>query len=125
MADTDDDYRTFLATKRGFYIHHSSDPDREWGGPDNLNTGHSLWKDYPLEAKTLLSGRSGGVEVGQWEIFFAPVSLLSDSDFGSFLVLGTIAQHNRILSAANQFNGVGAGTVLCDGYSGKQHAYGS
>jgi PAS domain S-box-containing protein len=103
MADADDGYRTFLATKRGFYIYHSSDPDREWGGPDNLNTGHSLWKDYPLEAKTLLSGRSGGVEVEQWEIFFAPVSLLSDSDSGSFMVLGTIVQHNRILSAANQF----------------------
>ena len=99
----DNDYRTFLATDRGFYILHSSNPDREWGGPDNLNTGHSLWKDYPIEAKTLLSGKSGAVETEQWEIFFAPVSLLSDSDSGGFMVLGTIVQHNRILSAANQF----------------------
>ena len=38
----DNDYRTILATDRGFYILHSSNPDREWGGPDNLNTGHSL-----------------------------------------------------------------------------------
>ena len=100
----------FVADMRGFYIHHCSDPDAEWGGPENLNTGHSVRKDYPEAAPILLSGKSGVVESGPWEIFYAPIPLTPD--FSRFLVLGHLVSRGDILKSANQFIGVFLGVMF-------------
>ncbi|MEW6233568.1 MAG: GAF domain-containing protein, partial [Chloroflexota bacterium] len=76
----------FLADQRGYYVHHSAAPEKEWGGPEDLNTGHSLWADFPQAAGQILSGQVGEAYVGEWEIFYTPVQV--DRQRGAFLVLG-------------------------------------
>ncbi len=100
----------FVSDMRGFYIHHCSDPDDEWGGPEDLGAGHSLRQDYPHAADVLLSGKSGVVESGPWKIFFAPIPLSADAS--RFLVLGHLVSRRDILKSANQFIGVFLGVML-------------
>lgn len=37
----------FVASEEGYYFYHSRDPEKEWGGPRDLNTGFGLKKDFP------------------------------------------------------------------------------
>ena len=39
-----------LVNKDGYYLRHSADIEREWGGPSDLNTGLSFKNDYPSSA---------------------------------------------------------------------------
>ena len=51
----------FVADDRGYYVYHSQDPERLWGGPEDLNTGAGLCKDFPQQCQQLLSGKSTSV----------------------------------------------------------------
>ncbi|MEA3514992.1 MAG: ATP-binding protein [Nanoarchaeota archaeon] len=53
---------TMIVDKDGYYIYHPNESKR-FGGPNDLNTGYSLKKDYPLASEEVLSGESGSVIV--------------------------------------------------------------
>lgn len=44
----------YIIDKEGYYIAHSDD-SKEWGDPDNLNTGHNFYADFPNISKSMLS----------------------------------------------------------------------
>ncbi len=37
----------FVADERGYYIYHSGSPEKEFGSPENLDTGENLFRDHP------------------------------------------------------------------------------
>lgn len=45
----------FLLGPAGFYLVHPQS-DKEWGDPENLNTGFNLYQEYPDSAAEILSG---------------------------------------------------------------------
>ena len=47
---------TFIADESGYYLYHTGNPAKAWGGPRDLNTGEGVKKDYPADWKTILSG---------------------------------------------------------------------
>jgi PAS domain S-box-containing protein len=75
----------FVADANGYYTHHSAQPEKEFGGPGDLNTGQSARADFPEVAGRILSGQSGVVYTTDWEIFYAPIQTLSGQ--GDFWVL--------------------------------------
>ncbi|MGE4292450.1 MAG: PAS domain S-box protein [Desulfovibrio sp.] len=61
----------------GTYVHHDRDPGRNWGGPDSLDTGMGLFRDFPEQAATLLRGGAANVrfEGEEWLASARRVSL--------------------------------------------------
>ncbi len=52
--------RLIMADQDGYYLAHP-DQSRLWGGPNDLNTGYSIWQDYD-DAATILDGTGGAIE---------------------------------------------------------------
>ena len=46
----------FIVDNNGFYLAHSADPSKEWGGPNDLGSGESLLNDFPQYGAALTSG---------------------------------------------------------------------
>lgn len=51
----------FIADEQGNYVYHTQDPHRLWGGPEGLNTGEGLCKDFPNACRAILSGKSTSI----------------------------------------------------------------
>lgn len=49
-----------LVDEKGYYLVHP-DPNKTWGAPWDLNTGHTLYQDYPHLAKRLLTLTDGHI----------------------------------------------------------------
>ncbi|MCX6031060.1 MAG: GAF domain-containing protein [Chloroflexi bacterium] len=100
----------FVTDSRGYYLHHSASPEKEWGGPEDLNTGHSLQEDLPQIAGQLLSGRAGEVYAGPWVIFYQPIQV--DPQQGAFLVLGSAVPLPVIQGPVNRLTRVFGGVLF-------------
>ena len=61
---------TLLVDQNGYYLAHPN-PKYEWGGPNDLNTGHRLQYDYPDAASEILSGQPGNM-VGADVLVYTP-----------------------------------------------------
>ena len=71
--------KTFLINQDGFYLRHP-DSSKEWGEPQNLNTGKNILKDYPKEiVSQILSGAPGTIEFQDEIILYARISLNEDN----------------------------------------------
>jgi signal transduction histidine kinase len=57
-ADAESDALLALADHSGWYLAHP-DPAREWGGPNDLDTGAGAADDYPLRWPVIAGGASG------------------------------------------------------------------
>jgi PAS domain S-box-containing protein len=93
----------FVTDQRGYYLRHSAAAEKEWGGPADLNTGHSLWADFPQAAESILSGQTGSIYTGETEIIYAPIQI--DARQGAFLVLGQAVPTSAYRPARVQFAG--------------------
>jgi PAS domain S-box-containing protein len=100
LPKTDGIY-AFLADQRGYYLHHSASPEKEWGGPEDLNTGYSLQRDFPQVAGQILSGQAGEVNAGPWAIFYQPIRV--DPSPSNFMVLGLAVPSGVIHASVNHF----------------------
>ena len=49
----------YIVNQDGFYLHHASDPEREWGSPADLNTGKNLKAFQPDLFKKIMNNDSG------------------------------------------------------------------
>lgn len=54
MFVSDKGTNIFLVNSDGYYLHHNRFEDKEWGGPYDLDTGHSLKNDYPYAYRNIL-----------------------------------------------------------------------
>ncbi|WP_022660966.1 PAS domain S-box protein [Paucidesulfovibrio longus] len=59
----------------GSYVYHDRDPGRNWGGPDSLDTGMSLFRDFPEEASLLLRGETATVRFNEGEWLATPLNV--------------------------------------------------
>ena len=53
----------------GSYVYHDRDPGRNWGAPDSLDTGMSLFRDFPEELRSCCGARrrpSGSTKASGW-----------------------------------------------------------
>ncbi len=55
----------FVADSGGFYLYNQAVPDDTWGGPQDLNTGKGVKKDYPNDWTAILKGSAGAAEIGE------------------------------------------------------------
>ncbi|MBI5606429.1 MAG: PAS domain S-box protein [Deltaproteobacteria bacterium] len=92
--------QVFLTDQRGYYVHHSTAPEKEWGSPEDLNTSQSLWKDFPKAAGQILSGKTGSVDSGGWKIFYRPVML--DPLQKRYLVIARAVPQSQIKAMSRQ-----------------------
>jgi len=49
----------YIVDQNGFYLHHHSDPEKEWGSCEDLNTGKSLKTFQPDLFKKIMNNDSG------------------------------------------------------------------
>ncbi|MFQ5685411.1 MAG: PAS domain S-box protein, partial [Candidatus Scalindua sp.] len=64
---------SYLLDKGGFYLRHP-EISKQWGGPDNLNTGENIKNDLPQEIVSLiLSGQSGNKLADELFFNFKPI----------------------------------------------------
>jgi len=61
----------FLVDQNGYYLVHP-DEAREWGGPNDLDTGFQLQRDYPKAQAAILAGESGDL-VANRALVYTPV----------------------------------------------------
>ncbi len=91
-ADAESDALLALADHSGLYLAHP-DAAREWGGPNDLDTGAGAAVDYPLRWPVIAGGVSGvyAPPPGNWWAAFAeevlPVGLFNSADSDSRRVL--------------------------------------
>ncbi len=110
----------FVADANGYYTHHSAQPEKEFGGPGDLNTGQGLRADFPEVADRILSGQPGEAYTTELEIFYAPIQTLSGG--GDFWVLGLAVPRSIVEAPMRQstwlFAGVLALSLLLAGGAG-------
>ena len=80
---------TFIADREGYYLHHSAHPDKEWGSPVDLGSGHGLRRDFPALADHVLSGQAGEAYSDDGRIiFYARSQVYPDPE--RFWVVGVV-----------------------------------
>lgn len=71
---------TLIVDHEGYYIHNIN-TKKEWGGPSDLNTGHSLVKDNPEIAQVALGGTKGSLITTTHYVAYAPIFLNQKDTF--------------------------------------------
>ncbi len=93
------DINVFITDSEGYYLYNSKNRSSEWGSRHNLDTGESLFKDYPHAAKKMLSHEKSEIYLDQSEIF---TSVLKFSDKLSLLI-GVNIPFSTIQSPIHEF----------------------
>ena len=65
----------FIVDQEGFYLRHCKDPSREWGSRRDLDTGESLFKDYPDVAPLILAGQGRLLYLGEMGIIYSSLKI--------------------------------------------------
>ncbi len=88
----------FLADQEGYYLHNSRDPNKEWGGPADLNTGEGLKKDYPRQFDRIIDGERTEVVINEknWALFSMVLKLAQNPP--RVYVIGHIVPTSLIMS---------------------------
>jgi len=89
----------FVTDKRGFYIYHSQEPSKEWGGQNDLNTGASLFKDYPEVAQQILSKQEGEAYSKGKQIFYSTLNIEDQVS----LVIGLVLPRKIVEAPLHRF----------------------
>jgi len=63
----------FLVNADGYFLHHPN-PNKRWGGEQNLNTSYHLSQEYPTLAKTILA-TDGISQINQASLYYQHVSI--------------------------------------------------
>jgi len=65
----------FIVDQEGFYLRHCKDHSREWGSRRDLDTGESLFKDYPDVAPLILAGQGRLLYSGEMGIIYSSLKI--------------------------------------------------
>jgi len=75
MFNLEEEGHIFVADQEGFYLYHSKDPSKEWGGKGDLNTGEGLVEDFPDVISEILSDQEGVVCSKGRDIFYSTLKI--------------------------------------------------
>jgi PAS domain S-box-containing protein len=98
----------FVVDSQGYYVHNVL-PEKEFGGPADLNTGEGIRADFPELAHRILSGQMGEGYTTGLQIFYAPIQIAPEQ--GDFWVLGLAVPRVIIQAPTRQFALVFAGVL--------------
>ncbi|HHB91160.1 MAG TPA: HAMP domain-containing protein [Anaerolineae bacterium] len=98
-----------MVDQDGYYLVHPDEAKR-WGSPSDLDTGASVWKDFPDVAPQILSGRTGDVALDGRVMIFTPVHYWQPPP-KRFWVLVQVEPVNQLLAPLIDFR-VTAGLIL-------------
>ena len=77
MFKLEEESHIFIADQEGFYLYHSIDPSKEWGGKGDLNTGEGLAEDFPDVISEILSEQEGVVFLKERNIFYSTLKIFN------------------------------------------------
>ena len=100
MFLSEDSGHVFVADKQGYYVYHSRDSSKEWGGQNDLNTGEGLIKDYSDIAPQFLSQKEGELSYQGKKIFYSTLNVEEQVS----LIIGLVVPHNVVEAPLNRFN---------------------
>lgn len=91
---------------KGFYYYHS-DPNKTWGSPRDLDTGHSFSKDYP-EAYAQIANSEIPVSVTQKNYLFAtaPVFVGIGSNTKKLGTITDVIQTSEVFKSVTKFRNI-------------------
>ena len=71
----------YVADGQGYYLHNGVEPQKEWGGPNDLKTGEGLHKDFPDIYGDLMEGHHSVTKFKgtKWYVFSQIDNLFADS----------------------------------------------
>ena len=75
MFNLEEESHIFVADQEGFYLYHSKDPSKEWGGKGDLNTGEGLVEDFPDVISDILSDQEGVVYSKGMDVFYSTLKI--------------------------------------------------
>ncbi len=99
-----------LVDQNGYYLAHP-DPEKRWGGPNDLNTGAGLRQDFPNQASALLSGQEGRLEIQREVWVYRPIFPSPEENPAYFWVLIRREPAEHLYASITNFRLV-AGSVL-------------
>ncbi|BEP28219.1 diguanylate cyclase [Helicovermis profundi] len=92
---------TYLIDEKGFYIVNSNKL-KEWGGPNNLKTGESFMKDYPVISKKILKDVNNGHIITDSKSYFWKKYYITSSN-ESYVTIISAIDNNDFLNNVNEF----------------------
>jgi signal transduction histidine kinase len=87
--------RRMLVDQNGFYLAHHLE-DKQWGGPDDLNTGADVRSDYGSLAADILSGRDGTIEIGEAVVSYQRVQFCPSDADRYWVLLQEVPKHTAL-----------------------------
>jgi GAF domain-containing protein/HAMP domain-containing protein len=82
----DPSHHVALVDQNGYYLYDNQQLNKLFGGATDLNTGITIAKDFPAQASSLLSGKSGSFTNQQNVYFYAPITVLNGKTPNWFLL---------------------------------------
>ncbi len=94
----------FISDETGAYLHLEINPQKEWGGPNDLNTSDGLKKDYPNHYLQIMSGEVVLIDHQDDKriIYSKKVPLWPSTD--KFLIIGESISLNIAMQKINSFS---------------------
>ena len=87
--------RRMLVDQDGFYLAHHL-PEKEWGGPNDLNTGADVRSDYGSPAADILSGRNGTIEIGEAVVSYQRIQFCPLDTDRYWVLLQEVPKHTAL-----------------------------
>ncbi len=112
---TDGLNKTFVINNDGFYLKNSAEPEKEWGGSSDLDTGATFFTDYPQYANAASGGQLLAVSENIDDIvIIVPLQAGREEEpFGAFITIESKDTALATVRAAQKvFLAVLAATVL-------------
>ncbi|MBF0233982.1 MAG: PAS domain S-box protein [Desulfamplus sp.] len=94
----------FISDETGAYLHLEINPQKEWGGPNDLNTSEGLKKDYPNHYLQIMSGEVVLIDHQDDKrvIYSKKIPLWPSTD--KFLIIGESISLNIAMQKINSFS---------------------
>lgn len=107
--------KDFVIDNDGYYLANNFEPEKDWGGPSDLDTGHSFFIDYPEYASAAVSGQLSAISENSDDIVvIVPLRAGQDEEpFGSFITIEAKSEALAAVHASQRvFLGILIATIL-------------
>ena len=96
----DPNHHVMLVDQNGYYLYDNQQSNKLFGGATDLNTGITWVRDFPAQASSLFSSKSGSFTDQQNVYFYSPITVLNGNT-PSWFLLDEVPQ-SEIYAVANR-----------------------